>query len=392
MSLRAYLFLIYIAVFIGLLGTILFVLKQIQKIENSYRLELEASKNLEILKNISSEFRDLRHSIRIFAVIGEEVEIERLNLSMNRMNNYVKQLPQTNSQIKIIFDELIQITSKIGKLSKESIHSIYINEFLPLEDKLIKILDTELQTLENTLHTTRLQMQKTRKEAHSLTIMFFMIIALILLTGMVVFYRVISKPLFNLISAIREFGKGKSSILEAKGPSEIRLLINTFNNMESEIKELEKQVVQLERLSVVGQLAGGVAHEINNPLVSVLGYTQMLLEKLPDGDARKEQLKKIEHSARRCANIVKALLDFSKSTEYRFEFENIVKIIEDTLDFVETEIKKYGIHVEKIYEFKDKVFVSISHIQQAFLNIISNSINAMKGSEIKKILVKTYLK
>lgn len=132
----------------------------------------------------------------------------------------------------------------------------------------------------------------------------------------------------------------------------------------------------MDRLSNIGQLAGGIAHELNNPLVGVLGQAQILLEKV--GPDLKEHVERIERSAQRCRDSVAKLLQFSRQKHYEYTLENINEVIENTLFIADSELKAHNIEVVK--EFADnlpKVKISLPHIQQAFLNIVNNAIQAI---------------
>jgi signal transduction histidine kinase len=140
----------------------------------------------------------------------------------------------------------------------------------------------------------------------------------------------------------------------------------------------------------IGQLAAGVAHELNNPLGGILGYAQFTLEKLqkskPDAIGDKElesfmrYMKDIESQSRRCKAIVQNLLRFSRtSKDTDYSHVEINKAVEDTLTFVEHQLMMNQINLSKNLEDNlPSIYGNSGQLQQVFTNII---INAMHASE-----------
>ena len=113
--------------------------------------------------------------------------------------------------------------------------------------------------------------------------------------------------------------------VELRSGDEFQELAETFNAMAEALKARDEQlkdqaarkVMESERLALVGQLAAGVAHEINNPLTGIVTYSQLLLEKAPGEGSTRSSLQKIVTQAERCRKIVRGLLDFSRQTQAR---------------------------------------------------------------------------
>jgi two-component system, NtrC family, sensor kinase len=130
-------------------------------------------------------------------------------------------------------------------------------------------------------------------------------------------------------------------------------------------------------MSAVGQLAGGVAHEINNPLTAVLGQAQILMARLKPDDPAYSQITKIEQAALRCKKIVRGLLDFSRPGQTAFEPVDLNNIITSTLELCEADLKRSRITVEKAARPLPAVVGNSSELQQVFLNLFNNAIHAM---------------
>jgi len=143
-------------------------------------------------------------------------------------------------------------------------------------------------------------------------------------------------------------------------------------------KNLESELIQADKMVTVGQLAGGVAHELNNPLTGVLGNAQVLLSEIPKHNPWYQDVYRIYQSAKRCKEIVTNLLTFSRQQEFQFELLNINEVIENTLNLCEHELAVENIEVVKEFE-KDlpKIRVSLLQMEQVFLNLIINARQAM---------------
>jgi two-component system NtrC family sensor kinase len=148
--------------------------------------------------------------------------------------------------------------------------------------------------------------------------------------------------------------------------------------MAENVKQLQMQAAHMDRMSAVGQLAGGVAHEINNPLTAVLGQSQILLAKIPESDPAYAALKKIENAAIRCRKIVRGLLDFSRPSQSTFEYVDVNETSKSTLDLCEADLRKAKVNVEKrLGTNLPKIQGNTSELQQILLNLINNAIQAM---------------
>lgn len=156
-----------------------------------------------------------------------------------------------------------------------------------------------------------------------------------------------------------------------------------------ELRSTQDQLIHSARLAAVGELAGHVAHEINNPLTGVLGYASLLMEVETDS-GRMRQLKIIEEETLRAREIVRKLLDFARQVEPKREKVNINRAIKPILSLVSGHAMSSNIQVVGEYsEGLPDVFVDINQIEQVFLNIINNSMDAMPKGGI--LAIKSYL-
>src|SRR5882672_8983655 len=120
---------------------------------------------------------------------------------------------------------------------------------------------------------------------------------------------------------------------------------------ESERRRATEQLMACMRLTAIGQLAAGVAHELNNPLSVILGFAQSLMQQVGDEEAIGPSIKTIEREALRCKRLVQDLLNFSRLPRRGRVMEDIVQVLEGALSLVEAQARIQ--HVEVVRDFSD---------------------------------------
>ncbi|MBN2402224.1 MAG: PAS domain S-box protein [Spirochaetes bacterium] len=160
------------------------------------------------------------------------------------------------------------------------------------------------------------------------------------------------------------------------------------SELEKEKKELQKQLYRSARLSAVGQLAAGIAHEFNNMLSVILGHTQLSLEE-DSIDEIKQSLKEIEKTTKRGSGIVTKLAAFAKPKEPDFKNQDIHRIIDEVISLQKKQLHLDSIIVETKYNSKSKISMDRGQMEQVFLNLLINSIHAIKPKSRGKIVITT---
>jgi PAS domain S-box-containing protein len=149
---------------------------------------------------------------------------------------------------------------------------------------------------------------------------------------------------------------------------------------------MERQMAQAEKLASIGQLSAGVAHEINNPLGIILGYTQLLIKDKGSEQERHEDLKTIEKHARNCKTIVEDLLNFARESEPETDVVQIHDVIDDVLNFMQHHANLGDIQVETEYDPQVPLLqLDEKKIKQVFINLIMNAKHAVENGGMIKI-------
>ena len=227
---------------------------------------------------------------------------------------------------------------------------------------------------------------------------------LVLLGLLTIIARQITRPLAVMVEATDKIAGGDlSHRVEIDLKDEIGQLAGSFNRMiddlhaaqedltqwgrtlerrveerTRELRETQDQLIQSEKLASLGKMAAGVAHEINNPLTSILINAHLLLERCGDEEDVRENLTLIADETTRCAQIVKGLLDFARLTPSRAAPTDINDVVERTIQLLEKQASVRNVRIEKnLDRALPAIDLDKSKIQQVFSNLAINAIEAM---------------
>jgi two-component system, NtrC family, sensor kinase len=149
---------------------------------------------------------------------------------------------------------------------------------------------------------------------------------------------------------------------------------------------MEDQLVQTEKLTSLGLLAAGVAHEVNTPLAVISNYIQMLAKQIPSDDPRQKTIERIVKQTFRASEIVNNLLNFSRTGGAQAVELDVNAIVEETLTLVQHPFKTAHISVAKKYaEPLPPILGSTTRLQQVFLNLFMNARDAMPGGGMLEV-------
>jgi two-component system NtrC family sensor kinase len=215
----------------------------------------------------------------------------------------------------------------------------------------------------------------------------------------------ITRPIKEMAAAAQSFAAGNlDQEVRSTSEDEIGLLATSFNQMlasvrdmkarleewgktleekvkerTEELVEMQAKMAQADKLASLGKLSAGVAHEINNPLGSILTLTALTLEDMKEDDPDRENLEEVITQTKRCRDIVKGLLEFSRQSDLKTEPVNINRVLVNTLSLLGGQALLMNVNV--IRQFKPDlpdVMGDESQLQQVFTNIILNGVEAME--------------
>src|SRR5207244_92155 len=173
-----------------------------------------------------------------------------------------------------------------------------------------------------------------------------------------------------------------TSLVDKHGATRGTLII--IDNITDRIR-LEDQLIQNEKLTSIGLLAAGVAHEVNTPLAVISSYSQMLKKEISQEDSRYKLLEKITKQTFRASEIVNNLLNFSRTNATEFAEVDIHQVITETVSLLEHQFKGARISVERELRAEYPIaFGNAGKLQQVFLNLFVNARDAMpEGGELR---------
>lgn len=150
-------------------------------------------------------------------------------------------------------------------------------------------------------------------------------------------------------------------------------------------REAEARLIQAAKLAAVGEMASGVAHELNNPLTSVVGFTELALEELPADSSARADLELVLQEARRARSVVRRLLDFARQSETVRVKADINEIVDDVLMLTRHFMLTSNVHLEAhLGENLKWAWVDRNQIKQVVINLVNNALYAMpNGGQIE---------
>jgi signal transduction histidine kinase len=223
--------------------------------------------------------------------------------------------------------------------------------------------------------------------------------------------RAVVVPVKRLVSATEKIAAGDlSHTVEAGGGDEVAELASSFNKMvidlrssheelenysrhleekvlertadleeaNTTLRETQAQLIQASKLAAMGQFGAGVAHELNQPLAGISGYTDLLLLKMEEDSPQWRYAKKIEDQVTRMTKIINNLRTFARQSKFEYAEVDINQPIDDALMLLGEQLRSHNIKVKRdLTSDLPKVHADANQLEQVFLNLISNAKDAM---------------
>jgi len=227
--------------------------------------------------------------------------------------------------------------------------------------------------------------------------------SMMLLDGLVMIFfvilvltRYVIRPVEAMQRAAARVAEGDLTVkLAQDGPRELSSLADSFNSMTSSVQEqlerIDRQrwelaasrqhLITSEKLASVGRLAAGVAHEVGNPMQSIIGFTEMLLQGGLDRKQQQDILDRVRKETQRIHHILRDLLDYARPVEDAVEAVDLAAVVEQSLQLVGPQKRLQQVEV-KIEGLKPlpPVAANSQRLIQVLVNLLLNAADAMKGS------------
>jgi signal transduction histidine kinase len=220
-----------------------------------------------------------------------------------------------------------------------------------------------------------------------------LVISITLLTGLVL-QRQVLRPLFGLMEGIRNLGRGDPARpLPVERRDELGRVAEAFNTMADQLQaarhellletertlDLEQQLRHSATLAVAGRLASGLAHEVGTPLNIISGRAEFLLQSLPPGDGRREELNVIIGQIDRISAMIRSLLDMVRPVKPDIQPTQLTDVVDGLLVLLEHTARRHGVTLDvSIPEELPAIRADRNQLQQVLINVLMNAFEAAR--------------
>ena len=199
--------------------------------------------------------------------------------------------------------------------------------------------------------------------------------------------RLVVRPVAALLAGTRRVAGGDlATPIAVTGHHELSELAEAFNGMTRRLGETQRQLAQADKLASIGQLAAGIAHEINNPLTGVLTYASLIQKRVAPGGQDAEDLDVIVRETKRCRGIIKGLLDFARPTPPARKPTDLNEVMRRSMAVVMTQMRlnQVSLALDLAPELPE-ASADANQIQQVIVNLLLNAADALGpgGGEIR---------
>ncbi len=217
------------------------------------------------------------------------------------------------------------------------------------------------------------------------------------LVAAIYFSRRLTAPLRSLVKTMARVSKGEFGLkVEVTSKNEIGAVAGAFNEMthelgrrSTELDQKNQQLIQSEKLSAIGELSAGLAHEVKNPMVGIVGFAQLGQESTSLDEAR-EYFKLIDADAQRANSILQRLLDFARPPDVAREKLEVNAMVDSAVKLVAHPIQLMGVKVHtRFADGLPPIEGNSNQLRQVLVNLMMNAAQAMESSPEKQLSIET---
>jgi len=363
--------------FVGITGTISY--RHLYMIETKQHI-------VEIADDLSNIILEIRRYEKNYLLYGAEEDLkENREYIQKGMQTAEKITPELiklkrSSEIKQLHEKLIAYSRLMDQMAIEMAHKEKSFRLKKIEDQLreegkqLVELSQQLVVFERAQILSIIKSLKTQMISAALI---FLGGALFLITVMT--QRII-KPLRDIEEKTLRIAEGKFEIFTLTEPrDETQRVLEAYNRMITVLERHQKQLIQAEKLSSLGILTSGIAHQLNNPLNNISTSCQILIEEMNQADPEfsGRMLTNIEQEVYRARDIVRGLLEFSREKEFSCVPTSLHDVVEHSVRLISSQVPP-GIDITKEIPKDIIPCMDAQGMQQVFLNLMMNAIQAIQ--------------
>lgn len=336
-----------------------------KKHEHQVHVLLGELEHLERVKTVLDLPQDWRRVIKAFSSSEDEL----------RWYNTIEEL---DKQVDTVFFE--EIVPAVGSNDLESIrmvhdkHSDIFNKQKELSGLIRRSFLERVATIQDQAH-------RLRQRAIIETVAFVSLAVILTLVVGAATHRYIAHPIEFLIKETDHIAEGDlHHSIPVTRRDEFGRLAAHFNSMVSNLRQHQEQLLHAERLATLGRLSASVAHEVNNPLGVILGYTKILMKDRRPGDPDYEGLRAIEEEARQCQNFVTNLLFLARPSTSLMETQDLRPLIEEVIQRLEKLPGAEGVKLDCTLPPNPLMLLADQDkLREVLFNLLVNALEAVDG-------------